>query len=77
LRKLQLDAMASDVSLVEEKVLDLLNYYKFLRMYQTRSNEALTDQETQKNNKELEDILLVCVPFLPERKDAYQKRLDY
>ena len=67
----------NDKSLFEEKVLDLLGYYKFLRMYQTRSNEALASQENQEKDKEIEDILLRTVSFLPERKNAYQKRIDY
>jgi len=77
LRKLLLDAMVSDSSLLEEKTLDVLNYYKFLRMYDTRSNEALISQENQTKNKEIENLLLQIVPLLSQRKDAYQKRLDY
>jgi len=69
--------MVSDSSLLEEKTLDVLNYYKFLRMYDTRSNEALISQENQTKNKEIENLLLQIVPLLSQRKDAYQKRLDY
>ena len=76
LKEKEMDLLDDDKKYFESLVIDLAKYYRFKCLYQTKSNETMTDPKNLEDNRKIEELLLQLAPYFPHRK-AYQQRIDY